>query len=160
MQTENLICDPSLRLAPGQYYYDDVKPGNWYETPTITLQGEQIDAFAKMSGDFFVIHMDDSAAQELGFPRRIAHGLLVLALADGLKNQSETTFHAVASLGWNWTFLQPVFVADRLSVKIGLVEKLAPGKPQRGILRLALEVTNQAGSIVQSGTNKLMVLRR
>jgi 3-hydroxybutyryl-CoA dehydratase len=160
MQDESLICNPSQQLAAGQYYYDDVEPGHWYETPAIILQGEQIDAFAKLSGDFFAIHMDDRAAQELGFPRRIAHGLLVLALTDGLKNQSQTTFHAVASLGWNWKFLRPVFVGDQLTVKIAIVDKIATRKLHRGIVNLAFEVTNQEGAIVQSGTNQLMVLRK
>lgn len=104
--------------------------------------------------------MTDDAARELGFPRRVAHGQLVLSLTDGLKNRAETAFHAVASLGWNWSFGKPVFAGDTLSALICIMAKRETRKTGRGIIQLAVEVTNQDGTIVQSGFNELMVVRQ
>jgi oxepin-CoA hydrolase/3-oxo-5,6-dehydrosuberyl-CoA semialdehyde dehydrogenase len=40
--------------------------------------------FAGISGDFFYAHMDDIAARESLFERRVAHGYFVLSAAAGL----------------------------------------------------------------------------
>ena len=40
--------------------------------------------FAGISGDFFYAHMDDIAAKESLFERRVAHGYFVLSAAAGL----------------------------------------------------------------------------
>ena len=89
------------RLEHRSYSYDYLLPGDWFATPELVVEASHIDRFAELSGDFFEIHMSDAAAQKFGFPRRVAHGLLVLSLTDGLKNQSASRLEAVASLGWN-----------------------------------------------------------
>ncbi|WP_363262176.1 MaoC/PaaZ C-terminal domain-containing protein [Mesorhizobium sp.] len=44
--------------------------------------------------DRFEIHMSDEAALRHGFPASVAHGLLVLSLVDGLKNNAVARFRA------------------------------------------------------------------
>ena len=51
-----------------------------------------IDRFADLTGDHFAIHMTDAGAQAQGFARRVAHGLLVLSVVGGLKNQTRRSF--------------------------------------------------------------------
>lgn len=148
-----------LLLAPGRYGFDDVTPGNRIETPKRRVTIADIDAFAGQFGDRFEIHMDDDAARTHGFPGRVAHGLLVLSLIDGLKNQSDAQFKAIASLGWDWSFRRPVFDGDELGATIEVNDKREVTKPDRGILTLGFSVTNQHGEIVQDGTNKLLVYR-
>ena len=118
-----------------------------------------IDAFANLSGDRFGIHMSEVEAARHGFPTRVAHGLLVLSLVDGLKNQAHAQFRAQASLRWNWTFAAPVFAGDRVSARIIVLEKRSLRDPARGILRLGFEVVNQDSMIVQRGENLLMTYR-
>lgn len=38
---------------------------------------------AALTGDVFELHLDDAFAREQGFPGKVAHGLLGLALLDG-----------------------------------------------------------------------------
>src|SRR3546814_2299015 len=83
----------SARLRLG-----DVRIGLEYLTPGFVVTEAHIVNFAGISGDFFDVHMDDQFAQSVGFPTRVAHGLLCLSLVDGLKNRSEILFDAVASL--------------------------------------------------------------
>lgn len=147
------------RLENRSYSYDDLVPGDWFATPELVVGVSHIDRFAELSGDFFGLHMSDAAAQKLGFRRRVAHGLLVLSLADGLKNQSGSRLEAVASLGWTWSFDKPVFAGDTIHAVIAVLDKRPTAKPGRGIARLQFEVTNQNGETVQSGTNELMMLR-
>ena len=146
-------------LAPGLHGYEDVTIGDRIDTATALVSEAAIDAFAALTGDRFEIHMTTEGAARHGFPARVAHGLLVLSLIDGLKNQCPARFHALASLGWDWSFRRPVFAGDSIHAQITLQAKRPTSRPDRGILTLAFEVQNQHGAVVQLGTNQLMAYR-
>lgn len=146
-------------LAPGCHRYDALHAGDWLRTGVVEVTAQLIDAFADLTGDRFTIHMDDGAAQAKGFPGRVAHGLLVLSLIDGLKNRASAQFDAIASLGWTWSFRRPVLIGDRLSATITVLDKRSTKTPDRGILDLGFDVQNAAGETVQAGTNQLLVHR-
>ena len=150
---------PGRQLASGDYWFEDLQAGDWYATGHIVVTEAHIVAFAGLSGDFFDVHMDDAFAREQGFPGRIAHGLLVLALTDGLKNRAGVRIMAVASLGWNWRFTGPILAGDRIGARITVTEARLSRKGQ-GIVTLRLEVTQQEGKFVQQGETTLLVRRR
>ena len=141
-------------------HFEDIREGMRFETGGIVVTESHIVQFAGLSGDFFDLHMDDQFARELGFPRRVAHGLLCLALVDGLKNRAEQQFAAVASLNWNWSFRAPVFANDRLSAAIEVIQTRPTSQGNRGLVTLRFEVRNQDGAVVQDGTNLLLVRTR
>ena len=146
-------------LPAGRYGYDALSSGDRIETGSVEITAEAIDTFADLTGDRFEIHMDDDAARRHGFPRRVAHGLLVLSLVDGLKNQCAAQFDAIASLGWDWQFAKPIFIGDRIKVSISVNDIQPTSQPYRGVLTLEFDVTNQQGETVQKGINKLMVYK-
>lgn len=146
-------------LPPGHYGFDDVTIGDRINAGSVAVTTAQIDAFADLTGDRFEIHMSNEAAARHGFEARVAHGLLVLSIIDGLKNQAPAQFRAQASLGWDWSFAAPVLAEDILSVVITVGEKREITARDRGILRLIFEVKNQRGEIVQQGENLLMTYR-
>jgi acyl dehydratase len=147
-------------MNPGLNWYEDCAVGDALTTGGIVVTEGLIQAFAGLSGDFFDLHVDDDFARRLGFPGRVAHGILGLALTDGLKNRAESRFRAVASLGWNWRFAGPILVGDRIHAEVTVQGKRETRRTDRGILTLAFKVKNQNGDIVQEGTNDLMVERR
>ena len=146
-------------LATTGLAYGDVGVGDWLETPSRMVTAEMIDAFAELTGDRFEIHMDDAAARRHGFGARVAHGLLVLSLVDGLKNQAQAQFRAIASLGWNFQFERPVLAGDVIQARVTVRDKRTTAKKERGIVTLGFSVANQDGMVVQSGQNLLMVYR-
>ena len=146
-------------LAPGLYGYDDLAVGARIETGSLLVTDAVIDAFAALTGDRFEIHMTTEGAARHGFRARVAHGLLVLSLVDGLKNQCPAQFRAVASLGWDWSFRRPVLTGDQISATLVIAEMRPTSRPDRGIVTLSLEAQNQSGEIVQRGRNQLMVYR-
>lgn len=148
------------RLAPGRYALDDLAAGDWFTTGGIVVTESHIVGFAGLSGDFFDLHMDDEFARAHGFRGRVAHGLLVLSLVDGLKNRSPVKLAAIASLGWDWKFTKPVFVGDRISAQISVRSTRPTRRDDRGIAQLAFAVLNQDGTTVQEGTNLLLMERR
>ena len=109
-------------IAPGSYGLDDLRVGDWWVTGRREVTAALIDDFADLSGDHFEIHMSDAAARALGFPARVAHGLLVLSVIDGLKNTAAIELRAVASLGWDWSFRQPVFAGTTVGARITVVK--------------------------------------
>ncbi len=146
------------QLGPGRYGLGQLKEGDWIATPVRQVTGEMVDSFAELTGDRFEIHMDQEAARSRGFGGRVAHGLLVQSVVDGLKNQTRAQFDAVASLGWDWEFAAPVLVGDSVRARIEVRELRPTSNPQRGIVLLDIRVTNQRGETVQKGVNRLMVL--
>jgi acyl dehydratase len=140
--------------------YEDVEVGDHFETPSREVTAAVIEAFAEMTGDRFEIHMSDEAALRHGFPARVAHGLLVLSLIDGLKNNAVARFRAVASLGWTWRFSAPVLAGDTIKAEVTVADKRTTRNPARAILRLRFVVRNQRGRAIQEGENELMIYRR
>jgi acyl dehydratase len=141
-------------------WYEEVAVGERFATGGIVVTEAHVMSFAGLTGDFFDLHVDDEFARKLGFPGRVAHGLLGLAIVDGLKNRAETRFRAVASLGWNWKFAKPILIGDRIHAEIEVSGKRDTKRPDRGILVLSFKVKNQKGEVVQEGSNDLMVMRK
>lgn len=149
----------SCLLPPGVHDFDAVQPGDRIETASVTVSAARIAAFAALSGDRFEIHLSDAGARKHGFPRQVAHGLLVLSLVDGLKNQCPARFRAFASLGWDWSFRKPVFAGDTIRAVMEVESKRATGNPERGVLTIGFQVFNQHGILVEKGRNLLMAYR-
>ena len=148
------------RLSPGEYGSDDLGPGDWYETAGITVTEAHVVGFAGLSGDLFDVHMDDQFAKQEGFQGRIAHGLLGLSLADGLKTRSPVRLLGVATLNWNWSFRAPLLIGDRIFVRITIASKRPTKREDRGIVTLAMKILKQTGEIVQEGESMLLMSTR
>lgn len=142
-------------------YWDDAREGDEGVSPTVTITGEMIDMYADVSGDHTPLHVDEDYARKSHFGERVAHGLLGLAVADGLKCQSDYRFLPGMSLGWTWDFLQPIRIGDTLHVKFRVASmRPSKSKPDWGIVIIPTELVNQDGDVVQRGEHKLMVPRR
>lgn len=146
-----------MQIARDLLRYEQIEPGFAFETGGITVGEAHILAFAGLTGDFFDIHMDEDYARALGYPGRVAHGLLGLALTDGLKNRAPVRFAAIVSLTWRWSFVGPILIGDRIHARITVLSKRLTKNPARGIVTLRFELLNQKGEVVQKGENDLMV---
>ena len=98
-------------------YYEDAKVGDECITPSVTVTAAMINAYADLSGDHTPIHVDEEYARKSDFGTRVAHGLLGLSLADGLKTQAEYRFLPGKSLGWTWDFVAPIKINDTVHVR-------------------------------------------
>ena len=146
-------------LPPGLYGADTLSPGDRIDCGSLTITAAMIDTFADLTGDRFEIHMSEAAAHTHGFAGRVAHGLLVLSLIDGLKNQAPAQLRARASLGWDWRFAAPVLAGDAIAITIS-IDAIEPARSaDQAVLTLAFDVTNQDGAEVQTGTNRLLAYR-
>ena len=132
-------------------YFDEIEIGETHESPGITITDWHV-------MDFFELHTNDEFAKQTQFGRRVAHGLLGLAVTDGLKNRSTFQVEAVASLHWSWDFVGPIFVGDTVTAKLRVAEKRpSKSRPRQGIVKLDIELVNQHGAPVQKGQNVMLV---
>ena len=143
-----------------ELYYEDLKVGDKGTGPEVTVTREMIKAYADLTGDHTPIHVDEDFAKASIFGGIVAHGLLGLSLADGMKTQADLRFPPGASLGWSWDFLLPIHADDTLHVEFEVGSLRTTKKPDWGIVVLPSKLINQRGEVVQKGEHKLMIKRR
>ena len=56
--------------------FEQIEIGLSVEFP-VTISESMVDDFAKVSGDFSPIHMDDKYAKSTSFGKRVVHGMLL-----------------------------------------------------------------------------------
>jgi acyl dehydratase len=98
----------------------EVGPGDWRE-----VTQDDIDAFARLSGDDQWIHVDvERAKTESPFGTTIAHGNLTLSMIDGFRKDliESTGYKLGVNYGWNKVrFPAPVPVGAKLRAKAEVV---------------------------------------
>lgn len=142
-------------------FFEDVEVGERYETPGITVTEYHVMQYAGLSMDFWELHTNEEFASRTQFGRRVAHGLLGLALADGLKNRSDFRVHVIGALHWSWDFVAPVFIGDTVRVRFQVTDKRpSRSKPDAGLVKLDMELLNQRDEVVQRGETLFMAMRR
>jgi 3-hydroxybutyryl-CoA dehydratase len=128
------------------------------ETATFskTITEADLVLFARVTGDFDPIHVNEEYARASAFGRRIVHGGLVLGLlsttASMMSRRSvERGSKAVSvSLGYDKIrFLRPVFINDTLTARYTIEEIDADAMRSRS----RVEVVNQAGELCLAGTH-------
>jgi len=119
--------------------------------------------FAAISGDHFYAHMDEVAAKESIFGRRVAHGYFVLSAAAGLF-VDPAPGPVLANYGLeNLRFTKPVHAGDTIQAKLTCKSKTAKetqpdGIPQ-GVVAWDVNVTNQENELVATYTILTLVKR-
>jgi acyl dehydratase len=141
-------------------YFDDLVIGDAIDLGGVTISDANIVAFAGVGGDFYDVHTDDEAARALGFERRIAHGLLIVALVDAMKMRCAWRLRAVATLSLTWEYKRAVLSGERIAATMRVESKRETSRPDRGIAVLAIDVFNQRDECVQAGKTTTMMLRK
>jgi acyl dehydratase len=141
-------------------YLEDIEVGQTFRSETRVVTAEDIARFCQVSGDFNTLHTDDTAAHAAGFRERIAHGLLVLSITSGLSDAA-SDWALNAYLEETRVFVAPVYPGDAIRTVTRVTEvRRSTSRPDRGIVRTAVEVVNQDGEVVQSGIDVAMVAAR
>ncbi|WP_371396851.1 MaoC family dehydratase [Fretibacter rubidus] len=96
-----------------KYYLEDLEVG-MSATTSMVITGEQIDTFAKITGDFNPIHVDEDAAKAAGFEGRIAHGALSASLISAVLGNDLPGPGAVF-VELNLRFRRPAMIGDKVT---------------------------------------------
>ena len=139
--------------------FDSIQVGATYRSAGRTIIEADIVNFAGLSGDFNPLHMDEVWVREnTNFPSRIAHGLLVHSIGEGLACPGVTDWKILAFLETQRRMVKPVLPGDRIVQQYTVAAKTPSTKnPSKGVVEVHISVLNQAGEVVQEGYNKYLV---
>ena len=119
-----------------------------------TLTAADVDRFAEISGDYDPIHVDEAHARTTRFGRRIAHGILSMALLSTVsamisaRARERGSRGTSVSLGYDRIrFLEPVFIGDTLTARYTIVALDAVA----GRSRAKVEVAKADGGLAVVG---------
>jgi acyl dehydratase len=140
--------------------FDELIPGDEWESPARTVTESDVVTFAGLSGDFNPIHVDHHASKGGAFGKPVAHGLLGLSIASGLSSHAPHV-ETIAFLAiQEWKFLQPITFGDTIKV-ITKVESVQPrARGRRALITWKRTLVNQHGVVVQQGTTQTLVKGR
>ena len=146
---------------PFRLSFEELQPGLALVTPERTITLEDIEHFARFTGDTFYAHMDEAAARANPFfGGRVAHGYLVLSFAAGLF-VDPAPGPVLANYGLdNLRFTKPVFPGDAIHVRLAVKEKREGREPGHGQVRWQVEIFNQREETVARYELLTLVARR
>lgn len=125
--------------------FENIEAGS---TATIrrTITEQDVNDFAKLSGDDNPLHMNREFARGAGFQHRVVHGMLVASYVSTLiGTQLPGTGSLWMSQSFSWK--QPVFIGDSLEIGLTVVQKSAGSR----VVVLKVKATNQHGVVVLEG---------
>jgi oxepin-CoA hydrolase/3-oxo-5,6-dehydrosuberyl-CoA semialdehyde dehydrogenase len=151
------------RVHPFRKHFEELEIGETLVTHRRTITESDVVNFAGISGDFFYAHMDDLAARESLFERRVAHGYFVLSAAAGLF-VDPAPGPVLANYGLdNLRFVKPVYIGDTIQARLTCKQKTAKedreGQIPQGVVAWDVEVSNQNAEPVAVYTILTLVRR-
>ncbi len=140
-------------------YFDDISEEQVFVTSTRTVSEADVMMFAGLTGDYNELHTSRTYAEKTAFGQRIAHGMLILSIANGLyMRMGYFNRSTVANLGIEeWRFRKVVLLNDTLYVRIALKDKRMTSDGKRGVVHWNVEVLNQNDEVVASGVWSKMI---
>ena len=141
-------------------YFEEFEEGRSFRTEPRRVTVEDIEAFAAVSGDRNPLHLDEAYAAASVFGRRVAHGILGLAMVTGLLNAAGLTRGTlVAFLGLTWDFVAPLYPDTEVVAALRVKARRSTSSPERGLVVLRAEL-EAGGQVLQRGDLKLLVRKR
>jgi oxepin-CoA hydrolase/3-oxo-5,6-dehydrosuberyl-CoA semialdehyde dehydrogenase len=143
---------PESTIHPFRKTFDQLSIGDTLTTHRRTITESDIGRFAGISGDFFYAHMDEIAAANSIFAKRVAHGYFVVSAAAGLfVHPGEGPVLANYGLE-SLRFIEPVFIGDTIYVKLTCRRKIKKekreGEQLQGVVEWNVDVFNQEDIVV------------
>lgn len=155
-------------MAKALAYWEDAIVGDERVSPARTITESDVVTFASLSGSWDPEHVDAEYAKKSPFGQRIAHGLLTLSVAEGLR--AKMTWYngdnfrgpnLIAFLGLNnLKYKSPVFFGDTIHVVTKILEKKETSKPERGVIIFQDTVVNQRDEIVAQWERATLFYRK
>ena len=153
-------------VHPFKKYYEELQVGDQIITEKRKISTEDIDAFARLSGDHFYAHKKETNFTGTMFEQQVAHGYFVLSLSAGLFVDGSELGPVLLNYGIDeLRFTKPVYPGAELHIRFTCKEKIPQDKRQetdisKGIVKWLVEMFDETGEHVGVATILTMVKRR
>lgn len=127
---------------------DKIEVGD-YVLFTKQIQEDDVQQFARSSGDTNPLHLDNQFASNTRFGQRIVHGTLVSGVISAALARLPGE---IIYLSHNTKFLKPVFLGETITAKTEVVEQIGDDR-----FRLTTFVENEKGERVAEGEDIVLI---
>ena len=134
-----------------EYSFDEIKIGLEHHFEIIIDKKLEED-FAKISGDFNPLHMDEQFAKKSQFGRRICHGMLLSSFFSRLVGMYLPGKNALY-FSQNLNFVGPCFIGDRIIVKGEVIDKSEATR----MIKIETTIKNKEGKFLIKGNAQVMI---
>jgi 3-hydroxybutyryl-CoA dehydratase len=111
-----------------------------------TITEADIELFARATGDFNPVHLDQAYAEKTMFKGRIAHGLLSVGLLSSILGNI-LPGHGTIYLSQDVKFLAPVRIGDTVTAGVEVIELIS----EKNRAKFRTTCINQDGKLVVDG---------
>ncbi len=133
------------------YKFDQIDLGLKKEF-TVKITESMIADFAKISGDYNPLHMDEKYAKSTIFKNRICHGMLLATFFSRLIGMHLPGKHALY-FSQSLNFQNPCFVNDVITIKGEVIDKSVATR----LITIKTSIYNQERTCLLDGVAKVVV---
>ncbi len=137
--------------TPFENTFEDILIGQ-KKTFSEKIDNSMVESFAKISGDFNPLHMDEEYAISTNFGRRVCHGMLLASFFSrlvGMYLPGKNSLYFSQSLN----FRNPCFIGDLVTMEGEVIEK----KSSLRLITMKTTIHNQSGKCIIDGVAKVIV---
>ncbi|MEO6407079.1 MAG: phenylacetic acid degradation bifunctional protein PaaZ [Ferruginibacter sp.] len=162
-------------VHPFKKYFEELEIGDQIVTEKRLITTEDIDAFAKLSGDNFYAHLIKTDFTDTMFEQQVAHGYFIMSAAAGLFVDSYDVNPVLLNYGIDeLRFTKPVYAGNSIYIRFSCKEKIGqelrennPDVPfvkgqdiPKGIVKWYVEIFDEMDEAVGVGTILTMVRKK
>ena len=131
--------------------------GETFKTGSKVITQSEEELFCAITENKLAMFLSDEAAQQKGWEKRLAPGVLTFSVAIGLMESSGILDDVVAFLGTDeLRFVSPVYIGDTIHVEVELKNKKYSKGGSRGTVHYDWRAVNQLGADVVRAVNTCM----
>ena len=134
-----------------EYSFDEIEIGLEHNFEII-IDEKLVEDFAKISGDFNPLHMDEQFAKKSKFGRRVCHGMLLSSFFSRLVGMYLPGKNALY-FSQNLNFVGPCFIGDRIIVKGEIIDKSEAAR----MIKIETTIKNKEGKFLIKGNAQVMI---
>ena len=136
---------------PLEYSFNEIKIGLEHHLE-ISIDEKLEGDFAKISGDFNPLHMDEQYAKKTKFGKRVCHGMLLGSFFSRLVGMYLPGKNALY-FSQNLNFVEPCFIGDIVIVKGKIINKSESTK----MIKIETTIKNNTGKLLVEGIAQVLV---
>lgn len=128
-----------------EYSFEEIEVGLNHSFELI-INEELVSDFAKISGDFNPLHMDEQYAKDAEFEKRVCHGMLLASFFSRLIGMYLPGKNALY-FSQNLNFVKPCFIGDKIIVNGEVIDKSESTK----MIKIKTTILNQNNETLVEG---------
>ena len=134
-----------------EYTLDEIKVG-LKKKFQVTITESMLKDFAKLSGDYNPLHMNEEYASSTSFKKRVCSGMFLSSFFSRLVGMYLPGKHAL-HISQSLNFVNPCFIGETVTVGGKVIDKSTATK----IIKLETTITNESGKRIIDGKAQVIV---